>query len=172
MFGIEPNIKRAKHWGFLPRKPQATSHDIGSCHIRGSFRLYDELCRVRWCPMVVKRHFMSLPYHQYGFVWKCWVNIPNEIAIFHDGIVWSAKPDCFFWGLANIFIHTHIITGHLGSGQSPLARRFFWLPSQVLLIAWEKFEARQGILQAMDSKTVTRRPRVTPPNHWIGLWIQ
>ena len=21
--------------------------------------------------------------NQYGFVWKCWVNIPNEIAIFH-----------------------------------------------------------------------------------------
>ena len=31
---------------------------------------------------------------------------PNEIAIFHDGIVWSAKPDWVFRGLANIFRQT------------------------------------------------------------------
>ena len=42
-----------------------------------------------------------------GFVWKCWVNIPNEIAIFQNGIVWSAKP-LGFGGLANMFRPTYL----------------------------------------------------------------
>ena len=27
--------------------------------------------------------FQAAMFFGYGFVWKCWVNIPNEIAIFH-----------------------------------------------------------------------------------------
>ena len=34
-------------------------------------------------PCLITRGYIPQIYDSYGFVWKCWVNIPNEIAIFH-----------------------------------------------------------------------------------------
>ena len=45
----------------------------------------------------------SLPLSN-GFVWKCWVNIPNEIAIFHRDN--DQQNHWVFRGLANIFRQT------------------------------------------------------------------
>ena len=61
-------------------------------------------------------HFWGMSFQdtsRYGFVWKCWVYsqwnigcIPNEIAIFHIGIMISKTIG--YNGVHDIFRHTHI----------------------------------------------------------------
>ena len=42
----------------------------------------------------------------YGFVWKCWVNIPNEIAIFHRDN--DQQNHWVQWGLAYFQTHPYV----------------------------------------------------------------
>ena len=53
-----------------------------------------------WVQMIVSK--------QYGFVWKCWVNIPNEIAIFHRDK--DQQNHWVQWGLAYFQTHPYTIT--------------------------------------------------------------
>ena len=64
------------------------------------------------CPIFHGRKHNFLRLIPVGFVWKCWVNTPNEIAMFHDGIMISKTIG--YNGVLTIFRHTHIINGNLG----------------------------------------------------------
>ena len=106
---------------------------ISSCH----------LANRKTCHML-GQHFPNLARlasYPFGFVWKCWVNLPNEIAIFHDGIMISKTIG--YNGVHNIFRHTHVYT----TGDS-------WLPHG----------------STSDNRHVQRRPCDPSPQSEVPKW--
>ena len=84
--------------GGLKQKVCPPEADRGSCSCAMNiYGIY--ACRFRakkkkktpfhpWCCLATKKHEINWiwgvsHFSIYRFVWKCWVNIPNEIAIFH-----------------------------------------------------------------------------------------
>ena len=83
---------------------------------------------------------------EYGFVWKCWVNIPNEIAIFHRDN--DQQNHWVQWGLA--YFQTH-----------PFNKKCFWHFLSVLLCFTEPCALQQNPPKTWKSD-VLRAPFSVP----------
>ena len=89
----------------------------------------------------------------YGFLWKCWVNIPNEIAIFHRD---NDQQNHWVIGVHNIFRHTHVKKPDVSGMIYPqLLGGFLWI-----------FPAREPA-----SPTSGRFPLLVLPGGSLGLCL-
>ena len=85
-------VPRGFSFGFPCNEPQRISLFLKS--LSEFFRSLAEISDLSWSQPRKKQNGASgswkmmeitwkITWKQYGFVWTCWVNIPNEIAIFH-----------------------------------------------------------------------------------------